>query len=152
MKKFNFKLEPLLEYRQRLEDILRKDLAEVGRLLAIEEAKLQGLRDMHSNSIKEVERLKGEDNNTEELMLYYNYLVGLKSYIEEQSQMVAKSKQIYEKQRQKLVESAKERKTVELVKERAQSQHESDENKEDQKITDDIGSSRFIRGVINGEG
>ncbi len=152
MKKFNFKLEPLLEYRQRLEDILRKDLVEAGRLLDIEQAKLQDLRDAHSKAIEEVERLKGEDNSTEDLMLYYNYLVGLKTYIEEQSQMVAKSKQVYEEQRQKLVESAKERRTVELVKERAQSQHESEEKKEDQKITDDIGSSRFIRGVINGEG
>ncbi len=152
MKKFRFKLEPLLEYRQRLEDILKKDLAEAGRLLDVEEGKLQSLRKTHSASITEVERLKGEDNNTEELKLYYNYLVGLKIYIEEQAQMVVKSRDVYEGQRRKLVESARERRTVELVKERAQRLHESEENREDQKITDDIGSSRFIRGVISEEG
>ncbi|VAV85210.1 hypothetical protein MNBD_DELTA01-1721 [hydrothermal vent metagenome] len=152
MKKFNFKLEPLLEYRQRLEDILKKDLAEAGRLLDIEEGKLQNLRTTHSASITAVERLKGEDNNTEELKLYYNYLVGLKAYIEEQAQMVAESREVYEGQRQKLVESARDRRAVELVKERAQKLHETEENREDQKITDDIGSSRFIRGVISEEG
>ncbi|VAW34543.1 hypothetical protein MNBD_DELTA02-779 [hydrothermal vent metagenome] len=148
MKKFNFKLEPLLEYRQRLEDILRKDLAEAGRLLDVEEGKLKSLKVTHRDSITEVERLKGEDNNTEELKLYYNYLVGLKGYMEEQSLMVARSREVYEGQRQKLVESARERRSVELVKERAQRLHETEENREDQKITDDIGSSRFIRGAI----
>lgn len=152
MKKFDFKLEPLLEYRQRLEDILRKDLAEAGRLLDIEEARFSELRGKHRDSITEVERLKGQDNNTEELLLYYNYLIGLKDYMEEQSVIVAKSRNMYENQRRKLVKSAQERRTVELVKERAQGLHQIEENREDQKITDDIATSRFLRGAANEDG
>jgi flagellar FliJ protein len=152
MKKFDFKLEPLLEYRQRLEDILRKDLAEAGRLLDIEEAKFTALRKKHQDSTAEVERLKGEDNNSEDLLLYYNYLVGLKGHMEEQTLMVAKFRKKYEDQRRKLVKSAQERKTVEMVKERAQNLHELEENREDQKITDDIATTRFIRRASIEEG
>lgn len=145
MKKFNFKLDPLLEHRQRLEDIRRKDLAEAGRLLEIEELKYKELRGKHRESIEEVERLKGEDNSSDELMLYYNYLIGLKDYMEEQALMVAKSRKVFEKQRVKLVSSAQDRRVVEIVKEKAHNLHLSEASKEEQKIIDDIATTRFIR-------
>ncbi len=150
VQKFVFKLEPLLEYRKRMEELFRRDFLEAGRMLEEEEGKLETLRDAYQKSVYELDRLKEEGGGTTELNLHYNYINSLKHYIEEQKKIVNELRAAYELKRKELVESSKAKKTVELVKERSLESYRVEANRAEQKDTDEIAALRFARNKKDG--
>jgi flagellar FliJ protein len=145
MNKFVFKLEPLYEYRQRLEDICQKEFGEAMRRLDDEEGKLTTLNDGYRRSSEEIDKLKEEGGQAEELNMYYAYFMGLDKHISEQKRIIAEVRAVFEGKRGELVEATRDRKVVETLKERSMDSYNHKLDKEEQKATDDIVSSMFNR-------
>jgi flagellar FliJ protein len=145
MNKFEFKLEPLYEYRQRLEDICKKEFGTAMRRLDDEEARLATLNDGYVKSKAEIDRLKEDGGQAAEINMYYDYFRGLDAHIREQKRIIIEVRGVFENKRGDLAEATKDRKVVETLKERSLDSYTQKLDKEEQKATDDIVSSMFNR-------
>lgn len=145
MNKFVFKLEPLYEYRQRLEEICMKEFGEAVRRLDDEEARLSMLHEGYLKSSDEMDRMKEDGAQADELNMYYAYFIGLKKHIGEQEKIIRQVREVFEAKRGDLATATKDRKVVQTIKEKSFGAYVQRLDKEEQKATDDIVSSRFKR-------
>lgn len=145
MNKFVFKLEPLYEYRQRLEEICMKDFGEAVRRLDQEEDRLSMLNEGYLRSSEEMDRLKEEGAQADDLNMYYAYFLGLKKHISEQERIIRQVRDVFEAKQGDLAVATKDRKVVQTIKERSFGSYIQRLEREEQKATDDIVSSRFKR-------
>lgn len=145
MNRFEFKLEPLYEYRQRLVELCQREFAVARERLDEEYEKLEVLKATYHASSKEVDRLKECGSQTPELNMYAAYLVRLKNHIGEQERIINEVRRELDKKRGQLLEASKNKKAVEIIKERSLETFKEQEKKYEQKVLDEIVSSRFKR-------
>ncbi len=143
MKKFVFRLEPLYDYRQKMEDACKKEFGAALSKVEEEEFKLRMLRDQHRSASDEIDRLKEQGASMDEITLYYSYVIGVKEYIKAQEKIIAEFRQALEEKRVELGEASKGRRAVEIIKEKSLEAHLADMNRQEQKNTDDINVNRF---------
>ncbi|MBI5587536.1 MAG: flagellar export protein FliJ [Deltaproteobacteria bacterium] len=143
MNRFVFSLEPLYDYRMRLEDICKKEFGEALRRLEDEETKLELIKESYRKSSDVIDGMKEKGAPMEEFSLYYAYITRLKEHIEEQEKVIVDVRALFEAKRVSLAESAKKKKVVELLKEKSYGLYSMREDKAEQKASDDLTSSRF---------
>ncbi|MBI1911759.1 MAG: flagellar export protein FliJ [Deltaproteobacteria bacterium] len=148
MNKFVFKLEPLYEYRQRLQELCQKEFGEASKKLEEEETKLQALKDLHRKSCNEIDDMKERSEEVKDLHLYYDYIAGLKRHIDQQGIIINSVRAAFEKKRSELLESTKSTKVIEVIKEKHLDIYNHALNKEEQKTNDDLVTSRFKRSGV----
>ncbi|MBE9528943.1 MAG: flagellar export protein FliJ [Proteobacteria bacterium] len=149
MNRFVFKLEPLYDYRQRLEEASQREFSEALMLLEEEERKLVELQKAYIKGCDDLDKLKEEGGQAEELGMYGAYFYGLKRHIAEQEKIIAGAREEFEARRAHLEESTKEKKVVETLKEKSYNTYIKELDKEEQKENDDLVSSRFKRSRDN---
>ncbi len=149
MNRFVFKLEPLFDYRQRLEEASQREFSEALILLEEEERKLVELQRAYIKGCEDLDRLKEDGGQAEELGMYGAYFYGLKSHIAEQEKIITEARAEFEARRAHLEEATKEKKVVETLKDKSYSTYLKELDKEEQKENDDLVSSRFKRSRNN---
>lgn len=147
MKKFAFKLEPLYDYRQRLEEICKKEFGSAHRRLDDEELKLKALREAYGSSSGELDRMKEKGSCMEDVTMYCQYLMEIKRHIAAQEKAIAECRKALEAKRAELAEASKSKKAVEIMKEKSISSYYEEFNRQEQKLADDMAVSRFGRGA-----
>lgn len=148
MKRFTFRLEPLFEYRQRLEEISRKEFGEALKRLEEEELKLSFLREEHKKSSLECDRMKEEGAHSSDITPYFDYLLGLKLHMDEQQKVIRAVKEALEAKRTELVKASQDKKVMEKMKERSFTAYNEALNKEEQKQSDDL-ANRLRKGALD---
>jgi len=146
MDKFVFKLESLYNYRQRLEELSRKDLSLAVAQLEEEEKKLDRLREVYRKSSAEMDEKKMNGGGLEEIGLYSNYIEGLRLHISEKEKLIAEYRAVFEQRRDEFIEVSKDRQVMEKLKERSLESYTREKERQEQKDTDEIVSGRFARG------
>jgi len=147
MKKFDFKLEPLYDYRQRIEDICKKEFSAASARLDDEEAKLEKLRDEYRSASRELDGVKEKGAAMNEITMYYDYLVRIKGHIAGQEKVIVEFRAALEVKRGELHEASKDKRVVEIMKEKSLDLHRQEMNRLELKIADDMAVSRFKRGA-----
>jgi len=147
MKKFAFKLEPLYDYRHRIEKVCKKAFGEAASKLDEEEVKLARLREVYNSSAIELDRMKETGASMDDISLHYDYLIGIKTHIVEQEKIIAEFRQVLEIKRTALREASKDKRVVEIMKEKSLGAHLREMNRLELKIDDDMAVSRFKRGA-----
>ncbi len=147
MKKFLFRLEPLFEYRKRLEEISRKDFAEALRRLDEEDDKLSALRRLYADSSETADRLKEESAHPEELGMHYAYIAAVEERMAGQEAILRSVRAELEVKRAGLMKASKDKLVIGTMKEKSFAAYRETAQKEEQKTTDDMNSMRFKRGV-----
>ncbi|MBW7956322.1 MAG: flagellar export protein FliJ [Deltaproteobacteria bacterium] len=145
MKKFTFTLEPLFNYRQRLEDLCRKGFEEALGLLKEEEKKIERLKDLYRQSSAEIDALKEKGEATGELDLHYAYVDGLKKHIADQERILREVNLLAERKRGELVEASKNRKVIEAFKERSLESYNKEARRKEQNESDELVTLRYGR-------
>lgn len=145
MKKFLFKLEPLFEYRNRLEEISRKDFAEALRRLDEEDEKLSALRRLYARVSEDADRLKVDSIHPEELGMYYSYIATVNGQIAGQEAILRSVRAELELKRAGLMKASKDKLAIGTMKEKSFAAYRETVEKEEQKTTDDMNSMRFKR-------
>ncbi|MBI5491402.1 MAG: flagellar export protein FliJ [Deltaproteobacteria bacterium] len=145
MGRFVFKLEPLYEYRQRIEEICQKEFSEALKRLEDEEARLNCLKASSRRAAGEIDDMKENGSGVEEINLYYLYIAGLKNRIDEHEKILKEFREALEVNRARLIEASKGKKVLEIMKERSLNSHREGLNREDQKATDDMVNSLYKR-------
>lgn len=147
MKKFTFKLEPLYDYRQRIEDICKKEFNSASARLDDEEGKLEKLRDAYKSSSAEIDEMKERGASMQDITLYYDYLIGMKRHIADQEKVIAEFRKVLEAKREELSEASKDKRVVEIIREKSLGAHLKEMNRLELKGDDDMAVSRFKRGA-----
>jgi flagellar export protein FliJ len=154
MKAKKYRLEAVLGIRHRAKD-------EAARLVALRFQQLEraeeelnrrqmNLRDCYERQ-NQAQAMMNEElskgTQAQNILAHQNYLNDLRkmesrlaSEVEKQIQVVTKAEKEVEAAREKLIESARELKTIEVHKANWQSVERSAENRREQKISDEIGS------------
>lgn len=145
MKKFVFNLEPLYGHRQRVEELKQKEFAEVNLRLQAEEKKLIELIGQYKASAREIDTLKENGASVHDVETHHAYLEGLKRRIKANETMTAQIRVALEKKRADLVDAARDRKVLEMMKEKSFNAHQSRVEKLEQKEADDLTSMRARR-------
>lgn len=145
MRKFVFNLEPLYGHRQRTEELRQKEFAEAAQSLQAEEQKLAELIGLYKSSAAELDELKEQGAGIHDLGTHQSYLEGLKRRIKAQEANTARKRVELEKKRAELVEAARERKVLEIMREKSLSAHQSRAEALELKEADDLTSARLRR-------
>ncbi|SJZ64142.1 flagellar export protein FliJ [Selenihalanaerobacter shriftii] len=145
MKKFKFKLEKILDYRQQEEDMIQQKLAKIKEELNKAETQLNNLvnnKKQNQAELKEKE-IKGID--VQQAMVYRNYIETLKVKITNQQQTVTEIRERSTKCRRKLLEKRKECKMLTKLKERKISEYQKGFLRKEQKQIDELATNNFNR-------
>lgn len=145
MRKFVFNLEPLYGHRQRSEELRQKEFAAAGQSLKAEEQKLVELIGLYKSSARELDSLKEEGAGVHDVQTHHAYLEGIKARIKTQEAKTAQKRVELEKKRADLVDAARERKVIEIMREKSLSAHQSRVEKLELKEADDLTCARLRR-------
>lgn len=145
MRKFVFNLEPLYGHRQRLEELSQKEFAEVNLTLQAEEKKLFELIATYKSAACDLDRRKEQGATVLEVETHHAYLEGMKQRIKTQEVAVSNIRVLLEKKRAALIDASRDRKVIELMKEKSLNAHQSRADKLEQKEADDLTSARGRR-------
>jgi flagellar protein FliJ len=119
MATFTFRLQTVLEHKQRLEELAQLDHARAQAAQATEERSLTQLHDAEARGFSELERQRFDGRlDIEALQLGMTYLDALKVQITRQAQVVARVRLATESKRELLVAAMQERKALERLREK----------------------------------
>lgn len=149
MKKFVFRLQPVLEHRKRIENEKQLVLAQRKRALDEAEAELARLKDEFASL---AQRLRSQHAalTAGELQSIYAHLQFVDRCSVSQTKIVAERKGAFERARAELLAASKEKKVVEKLKERRKVSHEVEEQRIEQNELDDGNARRYGRALIGG--
>lgn len=137
MAKYNFRLNKVLEYREKIEDINKTEYSIAKKRLDEEAILLEGIL-FHKESIN-YERDKLASNTTINNLRNYNlYLEDIKEKLNEQKALVEKEQVNVELVRNKLISSSIDKKVLENLKSRDFYNYLCNMKKEEEKIVDQI--------------
>lgn len=141
---FRFNLEPVLNYRCRLEEIAKEELAHNLNLCQQERATLEDVEKELSAAMVPVNRgpLK-----LGELLLKERYLGFLEEQLEIQTAKVIKAEDVVLQCRGQLEQKMRERKAMETLKEKRWQEFRYQQDQEEQKRIDDLATAQYIRQV-----
>ena len=149
MKRFNFRLQPVLDHRKRIED--QKQLVVAARARSLDEAERELAR-LNEEFRKHSAMLRDGHKKleTRDLQCIYAHLQFLDRCIVAQIRIVAERRVALDRARTELLEASKEKKIVEKLKERRREGYVLEEQRVEQKELDDGNARRYGRVQLGG--
>ncbi len=138
MKRFKFPLNTVLKYREIIEKKKKSEWATAKKEREEEEKKLKELIN-EEEKIKDL--IKGNIKGEIDLRLYFdllNYISSLIKLQEKQSQIIEEKRRFEEEKLKEWLDAKKEKKAIELYKEKKWKEYLRELDKEEQKMVDDI--------------
>ena len=146
MKRFQFKLESVLKHRIRLEDLEKKELADVFRELHEAHGVLKSLNEDFSRTQKSIEREESIKNlNIEKIVMYESYMLYCKRMTERQIIHIEQIDKRVEKKRQEFIKASKARRVIDRLKEKQYYAYMKEMDDKNQKFIDEMAIVKFIR-------
>lgn len=146
--KFKFSYEKLLAHKQTLEEIAQKNLAEAQRSLDEAKAVLSDLfkavDEVRARAF-EMERQGGQSQNSGSIA--DEFANGQKIRIARQRTVIRDRNMMVEQRQEELILAARERKTLEKLREKKIEEFKTDQKRKEQKEVDDMITMRFLRKV-----
>ncbi|SCG83451.1 flagellar FliJ protein [Proteiniborus sp. DW1] len=137
MEKFNFRLEKVLEYREKVEDINKVEYGKAKKKLDDEVIIFEEILSHKDKVVSKRDNILS-NATINDLKNYNLYLINLKEKLANQKEVVEKAQIKVEKARNTLINSSIEKKTLENLKNRDFSNYLYQMRKEDDKIIDQI--------------
>ncbi len=143
MAKYVYKLQSLINVKEKLEEQKKNELAIQNNKLNKEKEILDNYYLEISDILQQQEEKQTLKINAFQMQQYIKYIDKLKLEIEKQVKVVEKEKQIAEKIRLELLEFTKAKKSLEKLKEKDYQNYLEEEKKAEQKIVDEIVSYKY---------
>lgn len=145
-KKFKFRLQSVLEYREFLENMRKMELAEKQQQYQKEKDRGDFLRkrriEYHEAMRKEIGK---EELQIPMLSSYQNYLVVIETQIIVQDDKTAKSLVEVKKKQEILMEARRQKEVIVRLKEKAFEEYKYELAQDEQKVLDEVANVRFMR-------
>ena len=142
MKRFEFRLDKVLDYRKKVEEEKLRELGKAKHALREAEHKVSGLKNHQREQIEELR--KTDFDNMYMRILYDHYLFRIRNELSLAKDEVNKKSIGVDKKREEVIESSKPRKAVEKLKERRIEEHAHARGRWEQKLYDESAKHRFL--------
>ncbi len=143
MKGFKFKLQNLLNIKEKFEQQAKIDYGEELARLAKEEEKLKDLNDTKLASMEKLRESFTGTINIHTYNEYNNYVQKLDKMIVEQEVEVKAQEERMNEAKRKLAEAVKERKTLEKLREKKVEEFKKEEQLAEDKLVDELVTYKF---------
>ncbi len=143
MKAFSFRLESILNLRTSMESILKKELSVIEDELVREEERLDSLIESYTNGVSEL--MGSEELTPSKVDVTRDYLLMLRSYMEEVSQSIKEIRKRSEEKKDELIEASKDKKALDLLKEKRFKEYIKEMLKYEEALIDEYNSGRSNR-------
>ncbi len=143
MKKFEYSLQNVLKYKKDNEDSVKEVFLKLNNKVEEQEEILESLNIQLEESLAQ---LHNKTNlTTINLKNCYSYMYILQDKVDKQEKVVNQYKEKLEDIRKKLIIAQKERKTIEVLKEKEYENYKNKIEKEEQKLNDELGLYAYLR-------
>lgn len=139
MKSYKFKMDKVLEYRENVEKVKVEDFAKITHKLRREEEHLKDLQE----TLEEKKKVKQQDLYG--MKMGFLYREKLKAEVDRQVSKVQEISVKAEAAQHVLIEARKDRKIMEMLKEKDREKYRLDLLNTEQKELDDLSVMRFIK-------
>lgn len=140
---FKFNLQPLLNHRRYLEEVLQKELAQFRKRLIAEQNKLRHLKEKKREYSQRLQQRQQINGTVSDLILYLRYLDRLSTELEHQHRQVVAAEKNFKNKRNDLIEIMKKRKVLEKLKENRSKAYQQQMLKNERKFMDEVAAKQF---------
>lgn len=145
MKQKSLRFDPLLRYREFLEETMKYELAEVLVILDLEEKKLFALEEISRQAAEELKKRQESAVPPHEIFMYHSYLQQIALDMDLQRRRVSEVAKTYHDRKTALISASQDKMVVEKIRDKELHCIKEGVNKEDKKTMNEISSNRFIR-------
>ena len=145
MRQKSVRFDPLLRYREFLEETMKHELAEVLVILDVEEKKLFALEEICRQAVEELNERQERSVPPHEIFMYHSYLQQIALDMDLQRRRVAEATKTYNDRKTVLISASQDKRVVEKIRDKELNCKKESVNKEDRKTMNEISSNRFIR-------
>jgi flagellar FliJ protein len=138
MKRFQFNLQRLLEFRQLQEDQAQAEFAKATRALVLENERLQRMRDVLEESMSCLRQEQEKSTSLTMLKMFQEYIDRTREEIRRQIVRVAKAGEHRQMCLRAYEEASRRRKVVENLREKRWQQYLDENLQEEQKFLDEL--------------
>jgi flagellar FliJ protein len=140
---YRFNLEPLLNHRRYLEEVLQKELADLKIRLETEKNKLWALRQKRRKTVLQLQENQTDGRPASEIKLYIDFVEQLLKEMKAQRQKILEAERLFNLKRQELVAAMKERKILDRLKEKGLQAYEQEQLKKERNLMDEVAGRQF---------
>jgi flagellar protein FliJ len=144
---FQFDLEAVLKYRVRIEEQCQLALAAAEKRLQYAVDVLEGLQKEKNDLIRHFVKMQENALTSDVIERHFSFIEYLKSKEEKQEAIITKMKEEVNSERQNLLEAAKKRKAMEVLREKKMAAYDSEMAAKDRKELDDFAVIKFGSGM-----
>ena len=148
MKRFQFRLQRVLDIKNVLEEQRKRELGEAYAMLVAEQERLQGIRKALSRAQRYAQQRPPRTSH--ELLMYDHFITQQLVRTEMQQKTIDQVQRVVNTRREKLVAAYKDRKILDRLKERYTEQYRHEVVREDQSLIDEISSAKHGRMIAAG--
>jgi len=142
MKRFTFKLDRVLNYRVALEEEKKRHLADAQRAVVTQEEHIRIIESEIGRQMSELRARSLASVDVGDLVVRRRYVSYLRSALSSAYEALELLKGQLEARREELVAASKDRKVLERVRERRFGEYLYEQDREEQKFIDEIGTFR----------
>jgi flagellar FliJ protein len=140
---YRFNLEPLLNHRRYLEEVLQKELADLKIRLETEKDKLWTLRQKKRQTVLQLQEKQIDGRPASEIKLYIDFVDQLSKEMEAQRRNVLEAKRNFNLKRQELVAVMKKRKILDRLKEKGLQAYEQEQLRKERSLMDEVAAHQI---------
>jgi flagellar FliJ protein len=142
---FNFRLQPVLDYRKQVEDKLLSEFAGIKKRLDIEKRRLEELRSKKKGLISRLEEMGEGQLRPADVSVYVSYINHTIEQEKNQEEVAVNLERELKAKRLNLIDAMKQRKMLEIIREKKLKEHRLCINEKETKVLDELGTLRYGR-------
>ena len=149
---YSFKLQPVLDHRQYIEDDLKRELAEIKQQVSLARQQLDSLKRKEMNTASALKMQQKEGLSSDQVLAYHDYLKRLSDQIADQNKLTAEIEAQELEKQDALLEAMKKRQILEKLKDQGLDRYNQVMHKKEMNFIDEIAVNQFVRKTINFSG
>jgi len=147
MKRFGFKLQPLLNYREYLERVAKQNTAKAQMDVALCEKQIKELKNTREQHLEKVQNELEQGISSLQFRQHRDYLDAVEIYMEQEKSRKIKLSRILKEKLLELKKKSVEKKAMEIYRERLKTEYTRNMLAAEQKVMDEISSLKTARKV-----
>ncbi len=132
MKKFSFRLEPVLKYKSDLLEVLKNEYAQAAQNVVAQRMKIEELKKEENALILKFNTKKEEGITIAEATIFESFIIKQNKLIKEQTAQLNHLKKIEDEKREKMIGAKKEMLSIEKLKSISEEEYKKETQKENE--------------------
>ena len=141
----SFRFDTILRLNKDKENLLQKDIGQINALFQRQQDQKQFIQDATENSRKELDERKRSNATIDTMILYDNFYRGAKVQEERQEKIISEINVKLEAKREEVIEAMRQRRTLEILKEREMLKERKIRERKEMAIQDEVASNIWMR-------